>query len=112
MSLQATIAIFLLHSTDIDPLAAQIVSDDNKFNTFIDIITDIFSTQLSEKSLILPMEYVLLNLAIAAGNHSKTNFSTLASNTKLKDCCRDILRSGGEEEREVIMEVIKTCQFK
>lgn len=112
VSLQATIAIFLLHSTDIDPLAAQIVSDDNKFNTFIDIITDIFSTQLSEKSLILPMEYVLLNLAIAAGNHSKTNFSTLASNTKLKDCCRDILRSRGEEEREVIMEVIKTCQFK
>ncbi|CAX43595.1 protein she4, putative [Candida dubliniensis CD36] len=112
VNLQATIAIYLLHSTDIEPLAAQIVSDDDKFKTLIDILTDIFSTQSHEKSLILPMEYVLLNLAIATANHSEKNLSSLSTNTRLKNCCGNILRSGGEEEREVIIEVIKTCQFK
>ncbi|EMG51036.1 SHE4 SWI5-dependent HO expression protein 4 [Candida maltosa Xu316] len=111
-SLQVVVAGLLTNATDFDMIVETLVSDDAIFNQLLNIICDILLDEINNEKLVLPTLYLLVNLTYAAANTNQKVFNSLSTNTKLKSACTNILRSGNSECKEVVIEVIKMCQFK
>ncbi|RCK67173.1 SWI5-dependent HO expression protein 4 [Candida viswanathii] len=110
--LQVVIAGLLANATDFDMIAEVLVSSQKVFDELVDLISDILLNEASEHDLVLPTSYLLVNLVYAAANCNPAAFAKLSSNTKLKSACTNILRTGENDTKEAIMEVIKMCRFK